>query len=63
MDKNICNNTACYIQVTDVQCLFTDFATSDMIQPKNILKDLPGGKKIFCVKDNNGNELRFVQEK
>ncbi len=62
-DKNICNNTTCYIQVTDVQCLFTDFATSDTIAPENILKDLAGGKKMFCIKDNNGNQLRFVQEK
>ncbi len=61
-DKAVYNNSTCYIKVTDVQCLFSDFATSDMIQPKNMLKNLSGGKKMFCIKDNNGNELRFVQE-
>jgi hypothetical protein len=54
---------ACYIKVSDVQCLFTEMAARDIIYPENRLMDLPGNKKGFTVKDNNGILLRFVQEK
>jgi hypothetical protein len=52
----------CYIKVTDIQCLFTEMAARDIIYPENRLMDLPGSKKTFTVKDNNGILLRFVQE-
>jgi hypothetical protein len=61
-NKEICENTSCYIKVNDVQCLYSELAAQDLILPKNKLKDLPRGKKFFSIKDNNGNKLQFVEE-
>lgn len=61
-DKKLCENSSCYIRVTDVQCIYTDIAARGIIYPENKLQDLPGGKKGFTLKDNNGILLRFVQE-
>lgn len=61
-DKQLCENTSCYIKVADVQCIYTDAAAKGIIYPQNKLQDLPGGKKGFTLKDNNGILLRFVQE-
>jgi len=61
-DKYLCQNTSCYIKVTDVQCLFAELAALDIIYPENRLLDLPGGKKGFAIKDNNGILLRFAEE-
>ncbi len=61
-DKKLCENTSCYIRVADVQCLYTNMAARGIIYPENRLLDLPGHKKAFTVKDNNGILLRFVQE-
>lgn len=62
-DKQRCENTSCYIKVTDVQCLYAEMAAKGIIYPDNKLLNLPGGKKEFTLKDNNGILLRFVQEK
>lgn len=61
-DKQLCENSSCYIRVADVQCIYTDIAARGIIYPENKLQDLPGGKKGFTLKDNNGILLRFVQE-
>lgn len=61
-DKKVYENSSCYIRVSDVECLFTDVAARGIIYPENKLQDLPGGKKGFTLKDNNGILLRFVQE-
>lgn len=62
-DKKSCETTSCYIRVSDVQCLYSEIAARGIIFPENKLQDLPGGKKEFTLKDNNGILLRFVQEK
>lgn len=61
-DKQLCENSSCYIRVADVQCLYTEMAARGIIYPENKLLDLPGHKKGFTLKDNNGILLRFVQE-
>jgi catechol-2,3-dioxygenase len=53
---------ACYIRVSDVQCLYTEMAARDLMYVENKLLDLPRGKKSFTITDNNGILLRFVQE-
>ncbi|MFN8251481.1 MAG: hypothetical protein U0V75_06325 [Ferruginibacter sp.] len=58
-----CTASSCYIRVSDIQCLFSSLAAKGFIYPENQLKDLPGHKKGFTLKDNNGILLRFVQEK
>ena len=61
-DAQICKSASCYFRVADVQCIYTDIAARGIIYPENKLQDLPGGKKGFTLKDNNGILLRFVQE-
>jgi catechol 2,3-dioxygenase-like lactoylglutathione lyase family enzyme len=61
-DKKLCEASSCYIRVTDVQCLFADFAGKEIIYPENKLVHSKGNKKSFTLKDNNGILLRFVQE-
>ena len=62
-DKHLCENSRCYIKVSDVECLYSELSAADIINLKGQLKDAPGRLKEFCVKDNNGNLLRFVEEK
>lgn len=62
-DKYLCENSRCYIKVTDIECLYSDLSAADIITLKGQLKDAPGGLKEFCIKDNNGNLLRFGEEK
>jgi hypothetical protein len=61
-DRKLCESASCYIKVTDVQCLYAEMAAKSIIFPQNKLLDLPGGKKEFTLKDNNGILLRFVQQ-
>lgn len=61
-DKYLCENSRCYIKVTDVQCLYIEMSAADIVNIKGKLKDSSRGLKEFCVSDNNGNKLRFVQE-
>lgn len=56
------DSPGCYIRVSDIQCLFGNLAAKGYIYPENQLKDLPGHKKGFTLKDNNGILLRFIQE-
>jgi len=61
-DKTLCENSMCHIKVTDIECLYIDLSAAEVVTTKNILKDKPGGIKEFCVRDNNGNLLKFIQE-
>ncbi len=62
-DKKQCENIQCCIKVSDIQCLYSEIAARGIIYPENKLIDLPGGKKSFTLKDNNGILLLFIQEK
>ena len=62
-DKYLCENSRCYIKVTDVECLYSELSAADIINLKGKLKDAPGGLKEFSVRDNNGNLLYFGEEK
>ena len=61
-DKKLCENSCCYIKVSDIECLYTDLSALDMVTLNGALKDKPGGIKEFSVRDNNGNLLKFAEE-
>jgi catechol 2,3-dioxygenase-like lactoylglutathione lyase family enzyme len=61
-DKKLCENSICNIKVSDIECLYIDLSALEIVNIKGALKDKPGGIKEFCVRDNNGNLLKFVQD-
>ena len=62
-DKYLCANARCYISVNNIEDLYIELCGREIIQLKGKLEDKPSGKKEFTVWDNNGNTLRFVEEK
>ncbi|MBS1511491.1 MAG: VOC family protein [Bacteroidetes bacterium] len=61
-DEDICAQTSCFIRVTDIECLYTELSSQEVIQLKGQLKDQPGGIREFTIRDNNGILLRFAQQ-
>lgn len=61
-DKYLCENSSCCIQVSDVECLYSELSAADIVNLKGKLTDKPGGIKEFSIKDNNGNRLIFAEE-
>lgn len=62
-DEYLCANATCYICVSNIEDLYIELCGREIIQLKNKLEDKPWGRKEFAVLDNNGNTLRFVEEK
>jgi hypothetical protein len=62
-DEYLCANTSCYIIVTNIEDLYIELCAQEMIPLNNKLAGDQWGKKEFSVLDNNGNTLRFVEEK
>lgn len=60
-DKKLCENSCCYIKVSDIQCLYTDLSALGIVTIKGKLEDRPRGIKEFSVRDNNGNLLKFAE--
>ncbi len=61
-DSFLCENSSCYIKVSDIECLYADLTAVDIVNLKGKLTDKPGGIKEFSIKDNSGNLLRFTEE-
>ncbi len=61
-DRKLCENSRCYIKVSDIECLYADLTASGIVELKGKLEDRPGGIKEFSVKDNNGNLLKFTAD-
>ena len=58
-NKYLCENSGCYIYVNNIEDLYAHLSVLDLIHPNGKLEEKPGGRKEFCVIDNNGNLLRF----
>ena len=61
-DKNLCENSCCYIKVSDIECLYTDLSALGIVNLKGKLQDNPRGIKEFSIRDNNGNLLKFSKD-
>ena len=61
-DKKLCENSCCYIKVSDIECLYSDLSAVDIVSLKGKLEDKPRGIKEFSVRDNNGNLLKFAED-
>ena len=62
-DEYLCSNTNCYIVVNNIEDMYIELCAQEMIPFRNKLSGDQWGKKEFSVVDNNGNTLRFVEEK
>lgn len=51
---------SCSIVADNVEDLFANLSSLEMMGPRGSLKDMRLGKKEFLVQDNNGHILRFV---
>ena len=60
-DKALCQNSCCYLKVTDIECLYTDLSALGIVNLKGKLQDNSRGVKEFSVRDNNGNLLKFAE--
>lgn len=58
-DKNLCENSGCYIYVTDIDTLYQELSSKDVIHPNGKLETKPWGMKEFAVVDTEGNLLRI----
>ncbi|MEN0055107.1 MAG: VOC family protein [Mucilaginibacter sp.] len=57
----IAKSTSCYIVVTEIEKLFTEYK-SNGINPDTQLQDRPWKMKEFSILDNNGNLIHFGQD-
>jgi len=53
--------SGCCIFNNNIEDLFAEFSSMDMIRPAGVLKPNSRGKKEFIVFDNNEHELRFCE--
>lgn len=61
-DKTLCQNSVCYIKVSDIECLYIELSAFNLINLNGRLEDKPRGMKEFSIRDNNGNLLRFTEQ-
>ena len=61
-DESIPKNTGCYINVTGVNELYTQYEQQGVIHPNGKLTDMPWGMRQFSILDNNGNIIHFGEE-
>jgi catechol 2,3-dioxygenase-like lactoylglutathione lyase family enzyme len=62
-DINKMHPAGCFIYTDNVEDLFTVFAGKDLLYPPGQMADMKFGKKEFSIKDNNGNMIRFGQQR
>ncbi|MDB5002186.1 MAG: hypothetical protein JWQ34_411 [Mucilaginibacter sp.] len=60
-NKEIAENTACYIYVTEIEKLYAELEPRCIIHTNGLLKEMPWNMKQFSVLDNNGNLINFGQ--
>jgi catechol 2,3-dioxygenase-like lactoylglutathione lyase family enzyme len=58
-DKKIAENTGCYVNVTGVDQLYSEYLPHGVVHPDGPLKQMDWGMKQFSVLDNNGNIIHF----
>jgi hypothetical protein len=62
-DKNKLHPANCYIYTDDVEDLYTRMAEKDLLYPRGQMTDMKLGRKEFIIMDNNGNIIRFGEQR
>ena len=58
-DKNIAENTSCYIYVDNVDELYTKLKPLNVVHPNGDIEDKFFGLREFAIVDPDGNLLKF----
>jgi catechol 2,3-dioxygenase-like lactoylglutathione lyase family enzyme len=61
-DKYICENSGCYIYVTNIEDFYVKLSALNIIHPNGKLSSKTWGMREFCILDNNGNLIRFGED-
>jgi len=61
-DKIHPENTSCYVDVEDIDMLYKELASFNIIHPNGKLEDKPYGMREFSILDEDGNLIKFGQE-
>lgn len=61
-DPEIPKATGCYVNVTEVDKLYTELTEKDIIHPNGKLTNMPWGMRQFSILDNNGNIIHFGED-
>jgi hypothetical protein len=55
-------NTGCYIRVTEVDKLYSEYNKFDIMHPHGGLQNKPWEMRQFSILDNSGNILHFGED-
>lgn len=61
-DKKLCENSSCYIKVSDIEYWFTKLTALNIVTLNGKLQQNHRGVKEFSIRDNNGNLLKFAKD-
>jgi len=61
-EKHIAENTACRINVKEIDALYAEFQPKGVIHPNAPLQEKPWGTLEFGVVDEDGNLITFFEE-
>lgn len=61
-DEQVPKNTGCYVNVTEVGQLYTEYQPLGLIHPNGKLETKPWGMRQFSILDNNGNIIHFGED-
>ena len=61
-DKIRPENTSCYVDVKDIDTLYSELQKFDVIHPNGKLEDKPYGMREFAILDEDGNMIKFGEE-
>lgn len=61
-DKKLCENSCCYIKVSDIECWYTKLTALNIVTLNGQLQQNNRGIKEFSIRDNNGNLLKFAKD-
>jgi hypothetical protein len=62
-DKTNSTNSGCLVMVENIEDLYTNFCTKDLVALEGKLLDKPWGNKEFIVTDINNNHIRFGEKR
>ncbi len=62
-NKNKIEPSSCFIYSDNVEDLYTFFAAKDLLSPSGQMGELTFGKKEFSITDNNGNIIKFGEQR
>lgn len=61
-DKYLAENTACRVEVDDIEKIYTEYKTTGVIHPNGDLEEKPWGLKEFVILDLDGNGIFIFEE-